>query len=172
MSHVNDDNRAFYYVDGIPTKGVWIDLDYIDDEDEILEELAEANIIGRDEDENPVYDGDLLVADAEGLAYAFLGRYGNFDLSDFIEARDYCDNNNHPHAAAKAYVEWMGSWSDNFGDAYYGEFGSEEAFAEHIIEETMDVPSHLQGYIDYEKYARDIFAGDYYFTDGYVFRNR
>jgi len=70
-------NQVFWYVDGIPTKGKWIDMDLIDDTDEVLEELAEDEIIPRKEDGEPDYGGDLLAADAEACASHSLGDMGH-----------------------------------------------------------------------------------------------
>ena len=103
-------SQAFWYVDGEPTKGKWIDMDCIDSTDEVLEELAEAGFIPRDEDGEPEYGGDLLVADAEDLAKAFLGRHGTFDLDDFVEARDHCSRNHVDEDAVVAYMDYESVW--------------------------------------------------------------
>ena len=164
-------SRAFWYVDSEPTKGVWIDVDYIANTDEVLEELAEGGFVPRDEDGDPVYGGDLLVADAEDLAKAFLGSHGSFDLDDFVEARDYASRNHVPEDAIVAYIDMAGSWSrSGFANDYVGAYDSEEAYAKEYCDECMDVPEALEGYIDYEKLARDLFINDVYYTDGYVFR--
>lgn len=168
-------NQAFYYVDGIPTKGKWIDLEFIDSTDEILEELAEAGFIGRNEEGGPEYGGDLLVADVEGdLAACFMGKYGTFDLDDFVEARDEVSEDEQ-EAAAK-YIEHFGSWSkSHFRDAYRGEYSSEEDYAEQFIDDCGmlgGMPEDMKQYFDYERYAHDLFMGDCVFLDGHVFVNR
>jgi len=165
--------RAFFYVDGDPAKGKWIDLDCIDDEDEILEELADAGLIPRDEDGEPVYGGDLLVADTIGtLAECFLNRCGSFDLDDFVEARDFTDYKYSPSSeAVAAYIGWLTIWNkSDFQDKYQGEYDSEEDFLRKSASELFEIPDHLQGYIDYEAMARDYFVNDYHFVDGHVFR--
>lgn len=166
-------SQAFWYINGEPTNGKWIDMDSIDSTDEVLEELAEAEIIPRNEDDEPDYGGDLLVADAEGLAKAFLSRYDTFDLDDFVEARDYCASNHVYEDAVVAYVNYAGSWSkSDFEDSYQGEADNEVAYAEQLFDECYahDIPENLRYYIDYEKFARDLFISDYWFEDGYVFR--
>ncbi|WNO06012.1 antirestriction protein ArdA [Rhodoferax mekongensis] len=164
-------SQAFWYVDGEPTKGKWIDMDLIDSTDEVLEELAEAGFIPRDEDGGPEYGGDLLVADAEDLAKAFLGRHGTFDLDDFVEARDHCSRNHVDEDAVVAYISMAGSWSkSDFEESYVGAYDNEQSYAEEYCDECMEVPEALQGYIDYEKLARDLFINDVYYSDGYVFR--
>lgn len=165
-------SQAFWYINGEPTNGKWIDMDYIDSTDEVLEELAEAGIIPRDKDGEPDYGGDLLVADAEDLAAAFLGSHGSFDFDDFVEARDYVDRHKYiDEGAIKAYIDMAGSWSlSDFENCYHTTADSEKDFAQEYCEECMDVPKALEGYIDYEKLARDLFINDFYFEDGYVFR--
>lgn len=159
-------NRAFYYVDGIPTKGCWVDLGQIDDTDDVLAALIKAGVTQLN------HGGDLLVADVEGaLSWAFYSSQGDLlDLDDFVACRDECDD----EEAAAAFIEWFGSWDSNtFDDAFQGHYASEEAYAEQLIEETgmlAEIPNHLQCYFNYEQFAADLFICDYYFADGgYVF---
>lgn len=169
-------SQCFYYVDGIPTKGKWIDMDLITDTDEVLEELAEAGYVQRNEGGEPEYGGDLLVADAEGLASVFLGSHGTFDFDDFVDCRDYLDSRQctAPEEALIVYINYAGSWSkSDFEEVYNGEHDSEKSFAEELVDELgylSEMPEHLRSYFDYEKFARDIFITDYWFEDGFVFR--
>ena len=58
-----------------------------------------------------------------------------------------------------------------FEDAYMGEYDSEVDFAESVMEEEINlIPKHLQGYFDYESYARDLSLDGYSFEKGHVFR--
>lgn len=169
-------NSAFFYVDGIPTKGKWIDLDLTDSTDEVLAELARGGFIPSDDEGEPVYGGDLLVADVEGdLARAFYSsRSDTFDFDGFVDARDYCDDNRTEEGAVAAYIDDRGRWDkDDFEDAYCGEYDSEQAYAEELVDELgclERMPENLRWYFDYEKFARDLFINDYYFVNGYVFR--
>ena len=168
-------NRAFFYVDGIPTKGIWIDIDSTTNTDDVLAALAEANLIPRNEDGEPEYGGDLLVADTEGdLARAFYkSRHDTLDLDGLVEAIDYCEEHHTDEAAVAAYIDKQGQWGrSDFEDAYCGEYDSEVAYAEELFDECYlhDVPESVRFYIDYEKFARDLFITDYYFSNGYVFR--
>jgi len=163
--------EAFYYVDGMPTKGMWIDLEDIGDEDEIIAALHEAGYCAED------YDGDLLVADTQGdLASHFSSNFGAFDLSGFKECMEDCDSNDIDYDHAAAYISWAGSWSlRNFEDSRCGKYDSEVAYAEELFDECYlhEVPESVRYYIDYEKFARDLFMGDYYYDEdtGYVFRS-
>ena len=76
------------------------------------------------------------------------------------------------------YAEYEGieyATVERFEEAYAGEWDSEEDFAENLASETMEIPKHLEFYIDYEKLARDLFINDYFSAEGedykvYVFR--
>lgn len=52
--------------------------------------------------------------------------------------------------------------TEGFEEAYHGEHDSELDFATESFDECMDVPEHLANYIDYEKYANDLFMDGYY----------
>lgn len=169
-------NSAFFYVDGIPTKGLWVELDEFTDHDDVLEALAASNFIPRNDGGEPEYGGDVLVADVEGdLARCFYSsRTDTFDLDGFKEASSYCDSHSVDEGAVAAYIDDRGSWDQrDFEDAYCGEYASEVDYAEELFDECYlhDVPENVRYYIDYEKFARDLFrGGDYFFTSGYVFR--
>ena len=83
----------------------------------------------------------------------------------------------HGEAWAK-FAEYEGkeyATSEKFEEAYAGEWESEEDFAENLASETMEIPKHLEFYIDYEKLARDLFINDYFSAEAeggkvYVFR--
>lgn len=47
-------------------------------------------------------------------------------------------------------------------ECYHGEYDSEEDFAESFAGNTMEIPAHLEYYIDYEKMARDLFINDFF----------
>ena len=169
-------NSAFFYVDGIPTKGLWIDIDSTTDTDDVLGALADAGFIPRDEDGEPDYGGDLLVACTDGeLAPEFLCRHDTFDLDGLVEVLAYCERLKVSEEAVAAYLSEIGSWSkSDFENAYCGKYESKEAYAGDMIEECgllSEVPDSLRGYFDYEKFARDLFINDYMFSNGHVFRN-
>jgi Antirestriction protein (ArdA) len=158
--------QAFYYADGVPTKGKWFDLDTLTSVDDVLDEFTRAGLTPKN------YGGDLLVADIEGdLARCFYSsRSDFFDLDSFMDCRDQCQDEN----AAAAFIDYFGSWDRQaFESAYMGHYASAEAFAEQYIDDSgllSEVPEHLQCYFDVERFARDLFLGDYWISDsGYVF---
>ena len=163
-------DRVFFYVDGIPTKGRWIDLDDAESWDDVHHSLRDAGLASAS------YGGDLLAADVEGdLARCFYSSsFDLFDLARYIEARDDIDRNDLDRDAVAAFIDWRGSFDpDGFRDAYMGQHDSQEAFAEQLVEDCgllADAPEQLVRYFDMESFARDLFMGDYYMDDGgYVF---
>ena len=63
---------------------------------------------------------------------------------------------------------------EHFKDCYVGEYDSEEDYAREFVDEFYDLENlmgHLANYFDYDAYARDLFMWDYYYDNGYVFRN-
>ena len=165
------DNQIFAYVDGIPTKGCWIDMDGVDTWDEIKDALVAGGYCTAE------YGGDILVADAEGLCKLFLSWSDTFNLADFVDCRDH--KTHAPDEAKIAYVEWLGSWSsDGFDDAYYGDYGDESDPTQVFIYAYVDDTGVLEGapqvardYFDYEAYARDMFINDFHEEAGFIFRN-
>ena len=164
--------EAFYYVDGIPLKGMWIDLENIYSIDEVLEALAQDGFISRNDDGNPVYDSDLLVADIDGdLPAHFLDRYDVFDLAGFIEARD-CGFD---AAIVAAYLDIFTLWDvQRCTENYLGKYDSPEDYAYQYIEDTgllSSLPDNLQGYFDYAAFARDLLISDISESNGHYFSN-
>ncbi len=82
-------------------------------------------------------------------------------------------------AAFAAYANNVGgdyATAEGFEESYQGEWDSEEAFAENLADETMEIPERLSFYFDYEKFSRELFMGDYYSARNdkhnvYVFSN-
>ena len=82
-------------------------------------------------------------------------------------------------AAYLAYFDHVGD-CENFEEAWNGEWDSEQAFAEELIEDMGMVHGGanelIAQYFDYEAWTRDLFMSDYFSTECpnggvYVFRN-
>ena len=68
--------------------------------------------------------------------------------------------------------DWR-DWIDQFEEAYQGEMTTRE-FAEQLADEAFipaDSPQWVFTYFDYEKFERDLFMGDYWESNGYIFRS-
>ena len=155
--------QAFFYVDGMPSNGCWVELNAAEGWGDIIRALYEAG------HKNP---DDILCADAEGLASHFLSRYDSFDLAGYVACREECSWAS--EAAKAAYIDCFGSWdARGFEDSYAGEWDNDLALAEDYVESTgmlYSMPDNLRGYFDTEAFARDLMM-DYSESGGHYFRN-
>jgi antirestriction protein len=72
------------------------------------------------------------------------------------------------------WEDWQ-DWISDFEEAYCGEWNSEQEFADNLADEMGFIEEmgkiNLAQYFDYDKWRRDLFLGDYWSSNGYVFRN-
>ena len=139
--------------------GQWMHLEDFDNKEEFLEACQELH---KDE-----MDPELMFQDWEYIPKSMVGEsWVSEGLWDFIlYDADY--------SAKQAFIEWYGEWNaDVFEESYQGEYDSELAFAEQLVDDLgylEQMPEQLQFYFDYEKFSRDLFINDYWFEDGHVF---
>jgi hypothetical protein len=72
----------------------------------------------------------------------------------------------------EAVMKWE-DWIDNFEESYQGQKTRRE-FAEEMADDSYipaDAPAWMSIYFDYEKFERDLFMGDYWESNGYIFRS-
>ena len=118
--------------------------------------------------------------DAEEWAFHDSENFGDYTVSEHADIDELTEIGRcieeHGEAFA-AYAENIGDGADEAGfeEAYCGEWDSETAYAENLMDDCYSIPDHLVNYIDYDAFARDLFCGDYYSVDGgagvYVFHN-
>lgn len=103
---------------------------------------------------------------AEAEFYAEIEEAGH----DIQAVGAYRANVGEEYAPLDKWEEWI----SDFEDAYQGEMTTRE-FAEQLADETLlSDPSLSQwiiSYFDYEKFERDLFMGDYWESNGYIFRS-
>lgn len=162
------DTKAFFYANGNPTKGVWIDIYSTTEWDDVKGALMVHNLIGVN------YGGDIQVADTEGLAGAFYSSSTDtIDLDSLTVCIGECEDNNIDPDAAQEFIELNGSWDyDKFSDSYHGEYACEGDFIAEWVEEIglLDgVPDNVKMYFDYDAYTRDCFIDSFTFCNGFVF---
>jgi antirestriction protein len=167
-SHSGGDNQGFFYIDGIPTKGLWIDLDQVGGWEDIQLRLSEAF-------PSAVID-EVLCADVEGLAHHFYAcSCDSFDLDAWVEFLEEKAGTHLSDEVINAYFENCGASSlSDVEEAYAGEHNSDEDFAVDLLEQCGDLDSmaeNLRSYFDYEKFARDLMMCDYFESNGHYFRN-
>ena len=162
---------GFFYVDGIPTKGVWVDLDSSTTWDDIAAAIRDA-IPGADCDE-------ILCACAEGVADEFLSAFGIFELQNFREWMEAAERSHLDPEIIAAYCSNNGEWTpdgvEHAEENFIGSFDSAEDFAAEVLDgtgELSEVPERLRYYFDYSAYASDLLTSDCFESDGHYFWNR
>jgi antirestriction protein len=78
--------------------------------------------------------------------------------------------------AALFYIEDQGEWNaERFDEAYCGTYKDEEDYAYESAHSIEEISDHWDGYIDWKKYAQDLFMCDYTSREGsegtHVYRN-
>lgn len=154
--------------------GAWLDLDDYRDEDELMGDITD-KVLNKspeaDAEKWAIHDYDYY--DCPSLSFG-----ETEDLDTLIAANEMINEHGEAYAL---YVDHVGaSWDDVecFQDVYQGCYKNEEEFGEHLFDEIYlhDIPSHIQSYIDYERFTRDLFMGDYYSVEGsegtHVFSSR
>lgn len=164
-------NQAFFYIDGIPTKGAWIDLDDITEWDEVKAELAKhLSIDAGNIDE-------VLCADVEGLPrHFYASNCDGFSMTDWADFKEQLDATHLDEEVIDAYLDNMGASGvdiSDIEDAYQGEYDDWADFAYRLMEDTggLDsIPESLRSYFDYEKFGNDL-SYDFFESNGHFFRN-
>ena len=133
--------------------GVWIDVSDVD----TLAEEVQAMLR-----ESPCQGGEWAIHDHEGFHGLEISEYES--LETIAELGELLEEYGPAYAA---YVDSVGAHyatPEGFQETYRGEWDSEEAYAEELFEELYahEIPEHLQCYIDYEAFARDIFIESYF----------
>ena len=113
---------------------------------------------------------DELVADNYALddIVEFIEENGNDNFVEYYE--EYCENGeNYSYDAVDAFVDEFGiECIAHFTDAYYGQYDSEEEFAEQFTGDVYgEPPAHLV--VDWTATWESNLRYDFSFNDGYVF---
>lgn len=168
---MGDDNKVYIRYHGTGVEG-WMSA----------QEVAEAgcpfswidNIVAEyndefdeDADSEAYTNHDYEVQDSEGLVDAYCSYsngWGFCDWAGFLEA------------LTSGMSEWViragrtdGYSLEQIQDAYQGEFESDRDFVEQYCEDTLEIPEHLAGYIDWDAITRD-YMMDFWSADGHYFR--
>lgn len=109
---------------------------------------------------------EYVMSQAEEEAIAAIEEAGhNLDA-----VRAYRDNVGESYTPLLEWEDWIG----DFEEAYQGEMTTRE-FAEQLADDLgfLDEMAriNLAHYFDYERWERDLFMGDYWENDGFIFRS-
>jgi len=148
--------------------GKWLDLsDYSD-----INEFYEACASLHQDEEDPEYMFQDYENIPEGLISECSFSKNFFAVRDALDNMDdseaffiWCSNGHH-NLSSERVKDLLTSFNEDFIGAYE----SESEYAEEYVDNVYDLPEWAQPYFDYEKFATNLFCGDYWFSNGYVFR--
>ncbi len=156
--------------------GSWIDLTELSEREDFD---TACKVIHSDET-----DAELMYQDTNGILSEMPKDWiseSSIDDKVFEFITAYQDD----ETQGEAFLKWLkicGYTGDfhylqtQFEESYEGEYESEEAFGEHAAEEmgyyaAMEKAGINASYFDVESYTRDLFLGDYHYSEGSVYRN-
>lgn len=152
--------------------GKWLKLSDYSDYDELLTAMKSLHA---DED-----DPEFMYQDYEiNPLLENLGLVSESHIScDIYEVWTNIQNSDYDAEIVEAFIDCIGSYDsieeilEKVEDSYYGQYSSDEDFAQNLLIETDCIPKNLPSYvyIDWERTARDIMM-DYSTSNGYYFRN-
>ena len=143
--------------------GMWVDLTSFLDYDDFMEFCHLLHI----DEEYP----EFMYQDYENFSSEWYSE-SCFDEVTFDKILEYGNMDEEDRNMFDAFT-------DNYGESYTiedvrerfkGKWDSEEEFAKQLLDDCYpDIPEFVRRYFDIEQFARDLFAYDYTFCDGYVF---
>lgn len=164
-------NQAFFYIDGIPTKGLWVDLDEVEGWESVEEKLLDLFPSSQID--------EILCADIEGIGrHFYASNCDSFSMNEWLEFKESMASTHLDIEIVAAFLECFGKYGDidisAIEDQYYGQYDSFDDFVYAFVDDTCaleGMPEHLQSYFDYEKYGRDLSYDFSISNDGHVFRS-
>ena len=127
----------------------WLDMSDYDSIDEIIEELKKEGFTDEELEETFIQDcsSDIDV----------FNDCDNTTIEEAFEFLDKLDKSDYDADTIKAFVEVEGNL-DNIDDydIYFYPGQTMEDVAYDLMHDTMQIPKHLEPYIDYAAYARDM----------------
>jgi len=147
--------------------GKWINANQ--SAEEIQEEISEL-LKGSPE---PLAE-EWAIHDYEGFEGISINEYES--MEKVAELAELIQEHGEAFGAYACYVGQDYATSEGFEEAYNGEWNSEEEFGEDLMGECHEIPEHLEFYIDYSKFTRDLFINDYFSAESsngsvFVFRH-
>jgi antirestriction protein len=146
------------YTNGI-LHGAWLDAtsDVEDIEEHIKQLLAKSPMPNAEE---------IAVHDYSGFGSLSIGEYEG--IEQIHEKALFIVEHGELGAEVLNYYDGrLEDAQEALEEHYQGEYKSELDYAIHLFDEIYlhDIPKHVQGYIDYEKFERDIFIDGYFSLD-------
>jgi len=133
--------------------GKWIDVDTADNVNEKIQHILKTS---------PAFSAEeWAIHDFEG--------FGSIQISEYTGVETLVEYAMFISEHGELGAEVLAHFSNDFDDAktclednYHGAYKSEEDFVIELTEQTIEIPKHLEYYIDYEKMARNYFINDFF----------
>ncbi len=134
---------------------------------------------------SPQFDEEVDVISQGGAVEVFAPDHEGFfgyrseSVSELADLARAAAEKDCPEAFIE-YVIYVGATDfdaalSDYTDAFCGYYDSEEEYAAQLAEEIFTIPKEIAPYFDHEKFARDLFIGDYFSVRSgggvYVFRS-
>ena len=155
------------YNEGRPLAGMWLDLTTFSSYRDFV---AACHWLHRSES-----DPEFMYLDFENFPSAWYSE-SSLDEDTFERIQEYAELDADEQEAFEAFLDVTCDSSvsvDDFRERYCGEWESERAFAEHLVDDLdmfHNVPESISRFFDYEAFANELFMSDYDYSDGFVFR--
>lgn len=153
--------------------GAWLELSDYSNYDELFQAMQELH-----QDEQ---DPEFMIQDYECSEFFIKQKLiSECHISaDIYEIAEQINGSDYDLEVIEAYAECMNYYHkdvedllDSLSDSYYGEYSSDEDFAQDILEQEGSIPENLSSYIciDWEATATQVMY-EYMSSNGYYFRN-
>ena len=143
--------------------GMWVDLSTFFDYDEFMEFCYQLHC----DEEDP----EFMYQDYDNFSSEWYDE-SCMDEVTFDKIQEYAGMSEEDRKMFDAFTENYGEGYtiEDVRERFQGEWDSEEEFAEYLLDDCYsDMPEFARRYFDVEQFARDLFAYDYTFCDGFVF---
>ncbi len=143
--------------------GMWLDLTSFDTFDDFIECCT---MLHADE-----HDPEFMFQDFENFPSTWYCESGiNEEIFDKI--LEFADLDQDEQKAFCEFIDMRGEDAtiEDFREANCGKWESEEDFAENLMRECYNIPKELEYYIDFKKFADELFMCDYEMCGDYVLR--
>ena len=144
--------------------GMWLDLTTFYDYEEFIDCCR---ALHSDEE-----DPELMFQDYENFPEDWYSE-SCIDEETFDKIKEFGDLDEYDRDMWEAYIDHFGDYADfsTIQDKCHGKWDSEEDFARNLFDDCYahEIPENLRDYIDYERFADDLFRFDYVMSNDYVF---
>lgn len=145
-------------------RGLWLDLTSFCDYEEFMDCCR---ALHSDED-----DPEFMFQDYENFPEEWYSE-SDIDEETFDKIVEYGNLDEYDRDMWEAYIDHFGDYEDfsQIKDKCHGKWDSELDFATNLFDECYahEVPDNIRDYIDYDRFADDLFHYDYVMSNDYVF---